>query len=436
MKVKTNKGFSLVELIVVIAIMAIIAAVAVPVYNIYIEKTEKANDKKLVSDILYALKLGSESSFDANGQSSFIVNGQFSQGIEIPIGFVVISNETLTTTNAKGETVSGTMISLSNDANKDPIHEALVASFGSDYSSNILLNHNNWSVSTIGTSSLHNASAGMVEKIDDVGDLMIALDGIVDSMTSGDYEDTGDMIISVAQRIVDYDNDGTIEASDKEDFIQIWAGATEKSTSSYSFGLNGREYYSAVRLAYSTAFAEYVRSNYSGSQDANTLANAIANYGQSAGDLAYQEAYELAGGGWKGKIAGEAAKYAANTAAPDATFPYAATNKAFEDSSYAGYGDQDCKDLYAEWIEGQDEKDAAMFYDTMLTIATDGKSYADANSTDEFVEWFKEQAQNYSENFSSIETLVKGKSAIVVVVYYKDAELICDIYSSEADPRN
>ena len=209
---KSNKGFSLVELIVVIAIMAIIAAVAVPVYNIYIEKTEKANDKKLVSDILYALKLGSESSFDANGQSSFIVNGQFSQGIEIPIGFVVISNETLTTTNAKGETVSGTMISLSNDANKDPIHEALVASFGSDYSSNILLNHNNWSVST--------------------------------------------------------------------------------------------------------------------------MANAIANYGQSAGDLAYQEAYELAGGGWKGKIAGEAAKQAANAAAPDATFPYAATNKAFDDSSY------------------------------------------------------------------------------------------------------
>lgn len=54
---KTNKGFSLVELIVVIAIMAIIAAVAVPVYNVYIDKANKAADEQLVGDIKYALTL-------------------------------------------------------------------------------------------------------------------------------------------------------------------------------------------------------------------------------------------------------------------------------------------------------------------------------------------------------------------------------------------
>ena len=48
---KTNKGFSLVELIVVIAIMAIIAAVAVPVYNTYIDKAERAADEQLLSII-------------------------------------------------------------------------------------------------------------------------------------------------------------------------------------------------------------------------------------------------------------------------------------------------------------------------------------------------------------------------------------------------
>ena len=89
---KTNKGFSLVELIVVIAIMAIIAGVAVPVYNVYIEKAEKGNDKTLVGEVLNALKIGSESNFTSDGQSAFIMGGQFSQGIEIPVGFVIISD--------------------------------------------------------------------------------------------------------------------------------------------------------------------------------------------------------------------------------------------------------------------------------------------------------------------------------------------------------
>ena len=54
---KSNKGFSLVELIVVIAIMAIIAGVAIPVYSMYIDKANKAADKQLVSDVEKALSL-------------------------------------------------------------------------------------------------------------------------------------------------------------------------------------------------------------------------------------------------------------------------------------------------------------------------------------------------------------------------------------------
>ena len=55
LNMKTNKGFSLVELIVVIAIMAIIAAVAIPVYSVYVDKTNKAADEQLVADIEDAL---------------------------------------------------------------------------------------------------------------------------------------------------------------------------------------------------------------------------------------------------------------------------------------------------------------------------------------------------------------------------------------------
>ena len=51
---KSNKGFSLVELIVVIAIMAIIAAVAVPVYNTYITKAQDGSDQNTVSEVTHA----------------------------------------------------------------------------------------------------------------------------------------------------------------------------------------------------------------------------------------------------------------------------------------------------------------------------------------------------------------------------------------------
>jgi type IV pilus assembly protein PilA len=54
---KTNKGFSLVELIVVIAIMAVIAAVAIPVYSNYVTKAEDAVELQKVYDLIYAVKL-------------------------------------------------------------------------------------------------------------------------------------------------------------------------------------------------------------------------------------------------------------------------------------------------------------------------------------------------------------------------------------------
>ena len=63
---KSNKGFSLVELIVVIAIMAIIAAVAVPVYNTYIDKAEDGNVQNIVDEAKYALELA-EIEYGVNG---------------------------------------------------------------------------------------------------------------------------------------------------------------------------------------------------------------------------------------------------------------------------------------------------------------------------------------------------------------------------------
>jgi len=52
---KSNKGFTLVELIVVIAIIAILAAVAIPVYSNYIDKANDAADLQVLDGVKTAV---------------------------------------------------------------------------------------------------------------------------------------------------------------------------------------------------------------------------------------------------------------------------------------------------------------------------------------------------------------------------------------------
>ena len=460
MKMKhNNKGFSLVELIVVIAIMAILGGVGTAGYTKYIEQTNKKADMTLVGNVVRALETSAYSQY-----ADFTLGSQYSQGLEIPVGFVVLSNDTITTKDANDTTVSGTMIALSNDTSKDPLNTSLIASMGEDFSTTTKLKYDGWKVDSLGDSNFHKASAGMINKIDDVGNLMSKVGNLGITMTVGTYDDSGDMIISVSQRIADYDKDGIIEQEDKTKFISAWTSVTNEDPGSVGFGLDGREYYSAVRMAYNNAFAEYVRANYDGEQDTNTLANNISNYGESAGELvtekvkdtsiykttwntAYTTAYynflsstyknseksSQAADSYCESIITTAVDSVANT---ETKFPWTATSKAFEDTKFAGYNDSKCESLYAEWIGGQDEKDASIFYDMMLTCATDGAAYAETYGNDKFVEWFEAQAQAYSKNFENVETLVKGKSAIVITVYYKDGIVNCKVDSSEADPRD
>lgn len=453
-------GFTLVELIVVIAILAILAGVGSTGYAGYIKAANKGNDKVLVGNIMRALETSAYS-----GYNEFAVEGQFSNGIQIPVGFVVVSNEVLTS-----GTQSGYTLAISNDDERNPLHIALADAMGQDYANTVKLTDDSWTVGTVGGSNFHNASAGMMDSIDDVGDVMIALDGVVE-MTAGEYENTGEMILAVAARIADYNFDGSITAEDKTAFVSAWAGVTDQPVDTVGFGLSGanggREYYSAVRMAYNNAFAEYVKANYDGTQSVMMITDGISNYGQTAGELATEkikqsDAYTIPWGiayntaklkYWKDDAATKEAKAKADADAAceyiiteaidgianvDTKFPYTATNKAFDDPNYGGCLDKEkVQALYTQWIAGQDEIDAAMFYDTMVTAATDGKAYTESEegSTETLADWFADQAQAYSDNLNAIQGVVDGKCAVVVAVYCKDGLLEFEIYDPSADPR-
>lgn len=53
----TNKGFSLVELIIVVAIMAVLIGVLAPQYMRYVEKTKLQRDNTGISDVANVLKI-------------------------------------------------------------------------------------------------------------------------------------------------------------------------------------------------------------------------------------------------------------------------------------------------------------------------------------------------------------------------------------------
>ncbi len=96
---KTNKGFSLVELIIVIAIMAILAAAIAPALIRYIDKSRRADDVTAAGTVLTGVQtaLADEDCYsEVAGKSGIIVS-------------VKAGNKTTTTVTAAGPNLKSEM---------------------------------------------------------------------------------------------------------------------------------------------------------------------------------------------------------------------------------------------------------------------------------------------------------------------------------------
>lgn len=111
---KSNKGFSLVELIVVIAIMAVLVAVLAPQFTKYIDRSRQSNDATTVSGIVTAVQVGIvDSQYESETNKTYIV--------------VITKNGT----NIYEDDASGTPIAKQTDTTKKKtLADAIVDSCG------------------------------------------------------------------------------------------------------------------------------------------------------------------------------------------------------------------------------------------------------------------------------------------------------------------
>jgi len=86
MLTNTNKGFTLIELIIVMVILGIMAAVAVPRYLDSISNAEESAENAVISSIRAGLKAAANDSLYTNGRASWPTN-PFDALAEKPAGY-------------------------------------------------------------------------------------------------------------------------------------------------------------------------------------------------------------------------------------------------------------------------------------------------------------------------------------------------------------
>lgn len=431
---KKSEGFTLVELIVVIAILGILAGVGTVGYNGYMKQAAKKTDMTLVGDVIRALDTANNSRV-----IPFAVEGQYSDGLQIPVGFVVISNEAY-------EDGAYTKV-ITPSATTNPIDTALTTAFGGGYANSMKLESGNWD--KVSYASFYTEAGAMIQNVNTMGTKVISLCDNLEN--KGMYDGAGNAVIgwpfnkTVPLLSRDYDSpDQMIAATadavsgvSRDAFIEEWATLTQEQNPN-GFGLGGREFYSACRSAYSQCFSNYVASANDHAY-CQSHAASIADNGQDSGALIIENA-----GIDATSTFGKGIAKSLTSATGGLKFPLAVGSDTFAAESERTSNNSDftkCAECYALWEEYHDSDqartDAAAFYDLMVTFSTYESENAD-DPTNGILGWADTQTELFENLYGDLEKYTANRSAVAMAVYHDSATglLNIDVLPAGADPRN
>ena len=438
MKLKhNNKGFSLVELIVVIAIMAILGGVGTVGYTKYIAYTNKKADVTTIKNVVRAI-------YTAGNSYAFYIDEvaqASSGGLQVPIGFIVLSNEDING--------NGFVHILPEESPNNPtlIHDILSSTYGENYDTQLKLKSDTWNESTVST--MYADTEELYGDVKTLADLLAndAIRWLITEAgkTVGDYNSGVEAIAAVSHNFK--------SAYPSEDqFIEVWKKGN--TNGNYAFGLNssGLETYTAVRRSYNEAVANYVekhstedhstkkynftnwtgmyvtRSGYKNATLTDTFAEApsihadgIRNYGMSLGELVVSDTI-------RSSVFGTASGC-------DAHGGQEKTGTSLLGSSYKFYEEGDlkdnvqlcstCQNLVAEYCTSSDaEADARAFYQTMETLDASSEKalsseYANSNNP-----WgyYDSYINSFASMYSDLEEVTNNQESCVAITVYYNAE--------------